>query len=196
MLSILFNALLLVKNWRRLEVYMRILACWLIALFVVQFAMAVLAELGIPNQYLTHYYVVGQFVLLTFFYFSVLEKFKKYIAIGGGIFFAFFAFQLLASPFDFNSFNTPSYLISSCVIMLYTMLYFMENIQKKRVLDLFNMGVFMYFGASSILFFTINHWKEFADWNVFIWTLNASLFLLFQLMVTGSIYLDIKHKNN
>lgn len=146
------------------------------------------ANRGIENLYLTHYYSVGQFLLLSLIYYSFLKKFQLVIPIGVAIFSSTFLYQLLDGRIVYDKFNTTGFLVSACILMIYAFFYFIEHISEKKYWDTFNVGLFLYLGGSSIIFLTMNSWKDLEGWNMFIWTINASLSVLYQIFIFITIY--------
>lgn len=194
--AVLLNILYLLFLRRKLVTPLYVLLVLLIGVLGIQIALAVLASYGEYNQYLSHYYVVGQFLLLSLFYFFVIKRFRKVVFFCVIVFIVFLLYQINSMSFNYEVFNTPIYLVSSCMLLTYTMAYFIEYIKEKYLLDLMNIGLFLYFGGSSIIFFTMNHWKDFGEWNDTIWMLNAIMFILFQFSIAGSIRAFQKSLNN
>lgn len=140
------------------------------------------------NLHLTHYYTIGQFFILSVIYYKQLKKFQRMVPIGVLVFSSILIYQLLDYKIIYNKFNTSGYLVHACILMMYAFFYYIEHITIKRYWDTFNVGLFLYLGGSSIIFLTMNSWKDLDDWYLDIWTINASLVVLYQLFIAITIY--------
>ena len=127
-------------------------------------------------------------LILSVLYYLQLSRFQLIVPIGVLLFSSVFIYQLIDSSIVYNQFNTSGFLVSACVLMFYAFFYFIEHIAEKRYWDTFNVGLFLYLGGSSIIFLTMNSWQDLEGWNMLIWTINASLAVLFQVFIFVTIY--------
>lgn len=156
---------------------------------IVEMAIHLMANNGIPNLFLSHYYTIGQFLLISIIYYQHLNKFQRIIPIGVSVFSGFLIYQLLYGKIIYNEFNTTGFLVSACILIAYAFFYFIEHISVRRYWDSFNFGLFLYLGGSSIIFLTMNNsWKDLEAWYADIWTINAFLTVLYQVFVGNTIY--------
>jgi hypothetical protein len=88
----------------------------------------------------------------------------------------------------YDQFNTFGFLVSNCILLFYAFFYYIEHITEKKYWDTFNVGLFLYLGGSSIIFLTMNSWNELKGWNTIIWTINATLAVLYQVFIFITIY--------
>ena len=140
------------------------------------------------NLHLTHYYTIGQFFILSVIYYNQLKKFQLLVPIGVILFSGILIYQLIGSKIEYNVFNTSGFLVSACVLISYAFFYYIEHITEKRYWDTFNVGLFLYLGGSSIIFLTMNNGNDFKGWYTHLWTINASLVILYQLFISITIY--------
>ncbi len=167
---------------------MILLLVLLIGILYIELTIAYLSHLSIPNVHLTHYYTIGQFFILSMIYYGHLKKFQRVVPIGIVLFSSILIYQLIDSKIEYNKFNTTGFLVSACLLMTYAFFYYIEHIKEKKYWDTFNVGLFLYLGGSSIIFLTMNSWKDLEAWNMFIWTINGGLIILYQGFITATIY--------
>lgn len=167
---------------------MILLSVLLIGMAIIEVMSSYLARKGESNQHLTHFYTIGRFMMLSVLYYGQLKKFQRIVPVGVAVFSGILIYQMTSSTISYYTFNTLGFLISACILMLYSMAYYIEHISTKRYWDMFNIGLFLYLGGSSIIFLTMNSWQDLKDWNYIIWSLNASLFVVFQGFVMATIY--------
>ena len=187
-ICLLINIIFLLISRKRLTRSLQLVTVLLISVFVIQTSSIILAVNLKPNQFLSHYYTIGQFFMLSIIFYGQLTKYRLIVPIGAASFSAVLIYQLVDSTLLYNTFNTLGFLVSACILMMYAMAYYIEHISTKRYFDMFNIGLFLYLGGTSIIFLTINSWQDLKDWNNVIWSLNASLFVIYQGFVTATIY--------
>ena len=143
---------------------------------------------NVPNLHLTHFYTIGQFLLISVIYYKLLDKFKLAIPIGVILFSSVLIYQLLDSKIIYDEFNTSGFLVSACILIGYAFLYFVEHISEKKYWDSFNVGLFLYLGGSSIIFLTLSNLRDLKDWHMFLWTINGVLIIFYQAFISITIY--------
>ena len=140
------------------------------------------------NLHLTHYYTIGLFFLLSIIYYNELKKFQLAVPVGVILFSGVMIYQLLTSKIVYDEFNTSGFIVAACILMTYAFFYYIEHITEKKYWDAFNVGLFLYLGGSSVIFLTLNNWKDLGDSYMYIWTINASLVVLYQVFISLTIY--------
>ena len=147
-----------------------------------------LSGCGTSNLYLTHYYTIGQFLILSVIYYRQLKKFQVVVPVSVVFFSCVLIYQLIESKIVYNEFNVSGFLISACLLIFYAFFYYIEHITRKKYWDTFNVGLFLYLGGSSIIFLTMNSGDDPDEWYFYIWTINASLAVLYQVFISITIY--------
>lgn len=185
---LLVNIIYLVILKKHLTRSLILLLVLLFGVLVLELVIDYLANRGIPNVYLTHFYTSGQFLLISMIYFGELKRFKRIVPIGVIIYSSILIYQVIDSKIVFDQFNTSGFIFSACLMLMYALAYFVENIKEKKYWDTYNVGLFLYLGGSSVIFLTINSWKDLEGWNTLIWTINAGLIIIYQCFITSTIY--------
>ncbi len=188
---LLFNILALVAVillTMRLSKPIGLLLVLLVGTLFIEILSEYFANRRIENLHLTHYYSIGQFLILSLIYSTHLKKFQLAVPVGVAVFSLVFIYQLISGRIVYDQFNTAGFLVSACILMFYAFFYYIEHIAEKKYWDTFNVGLFLYLGGSSIIFLTMNSWEDLEGWNTTIWTLNATLSVLFQVLICITIY--------
>lgn len=185
---ILVNVVHFVYRKKHLSKSMILLMVLLMGILYIEILSSYLSEHGTPNLYLTHYYTIGQFLILSIIYYRQLKKFQVVVPISVVLFSCILIYQLIESKIVYNEFNISGFLISACLLIFYAFFYYVEHITKKKYWDTFNVGLFLYLGGSSIIFLTMNSGENPDEWYLYIWTINASLVVLYQVFISITIY--------
>ncbi|MBC8756547.1 hypothetical protein H2O64_17880 [Kordia sp. YSTF-M3] len=149
-------------------------------------------KLGYNNLPLLHIYTLGEFLLLSYFFKSLLEKpvfFKTsfwYFIIGG-------SFLIIINSLFFQSifgFNTFAKTFVQVTIIGYAILYFYNLVENQlfslalsKSLRLINSAILVYYSGSLFIFMCSNVYLENMQIYVPFWAFNAVLNFLFQLLI-------------
>jgi len=146
-----------------------------------------------PNLFLSHYYFIAQFICLSFFYLNLFLKKRnsiKYITI-------FIAFSLLLRyiiwPSLFDKFNLFEIVLTSLILIIYSLFYLFINLKKDIEYSYINIGVLVYILSSMLIFCSGNLMSELSyDVNRYLWTVNSMLSVIFQLLIFYEWYKNLR----
>lgn len=161
----------------------RIFTVYLIFIFFIQIITILLNRKRIPNLFLSHYYFIGQYFLLTacFFYLFKKKAYKLSLLICL-IFVSFFIviFYTL-NPEKYYSFNLIEIFLTSTPLIIFCFLYFIEKFEdiSRDFLYIFS-GFFIYILCSTLLFATGDIGSIH---KVTLWSINALIYLLYQVLI-------------
>lgn len=181
------NTFVYFKSYRNKTVAFKVISFYLLFCLILQLNVSYLNSQKEPNLFLSHYYFVGQFLFLSFFYLKVLKKtFQKkiikfiLIAVLSVLFIQYFY-----NPELYYKFNLLEIVLCSIPIVLYSFLYFLQNLDSyKKDFIYLNSGIFIYLLSSTLLFVAGNYVSTSVSfWNRFIWTFNASLYVVYQTLI-------------
>ncbi len=147
---------------------------------------------GYNNLPLLHIYTLGEFLLFSYFFKSLLDKpifFKKYFwhfVITGSLF-------IVSNSIFFQSifgFNTFAKTFVQVTIISYAILYFYNLVENQlfslslsKSLRLINSAILVYYSGSLFIFMCSNVYLENKQIYVPFWAFNAILNFLFQLLI-------------
>jgi hypothetical protein len=166
----------------------RTFVLYLFLLFVIQALTEIFASNNINNHFIATYYLFLPFIFLSIFFYHLFSDIKtkknllvKYFssAVIVGLIVQYSMFPHMY--FDFNSLGL---LVTTCVIIVYAVLYLFELISKKLPFHYVTIGIFIYFISSSLIFASATTIVSFnVEIGSFIWKINALLFIVYQLLI-------------
>jgi hypothetical protein len=161
---------------------------YLLTIGAVQFAMEVYAGEGRNNHFLSTYYLFSQFILLSYFFYYLFLDIKRsrslFIKYASAVIIAGLLIQYSIYPGLYFTFNSLGFLVTSCMLIIYAVMYLYELLSKKLPFYYAIIGVFIYLISSSLIFASAVSIMSFADEiNLYIWKINGLLFILYQLLI-------------
>lgn len=161
---------------------------YLFALTIIQTAAEIYADRGVNNHFLSTYYLFFQFILLSSYFYYLFIDIKnnkssviKYLSIS--ILLGLIV-QYSIFPELYYVFNSLGFLLTTSAIILYSVFYLFEQMSKKLPFYYTNIGIFIYFISSSLIFASAIAIVSFNDkTNMLIWKINALLFIIYQLLI-------------
>ncbi|WP_299015611.1 hypothetical protein [uncultured Polaribacter sp.] len=158
-----------------------------------------LNNLGENNLYLSHYYFIGQFILLSIFFSKILNG-KKLVAAIKKILIAiiilligYYSFY----PKDYFRWNVFEIAITSIPLLIYSFIFFTQKIDFKanNLFIYFNSGFFVYLLSSTLLFTLGNIGLENIEIKpikIIVWKINSFLYLSYQILVFAEWYKNFR----
>lgn len=185
---LVINTFLFFKSYRKNSVAFKIICFYLLSCVIIQSITEYLFSIRENNLYLSHFYFFGQFLFLSFFYRSILKSQIKKKVINVFLIIIPFLIVLLHAihPEGFSKFNLIEVIITSLPIIFYAILYFSETLNSSKTFVYLNSGVFMYLISSTFLFSVgnfINSSPSEDHVKKYVWLLNVSLYLVYQLLI-------------
>lgn len=182
----LFYPLLYLKYFGTNNRAYKIFTIYIVVVGVIQLLMRLVIKLFEyeTNLFLSHWYFILQFILLSLFYRELLKfKWIYYIL---GILLLFLGYQYSSDPGLYNRYNALGMFISQIVLVIYALLYMYKSLSEKKDFTIVNIGIFVYLMASSLIFasgnlvFNIEVPVEFSDMLA---NINKVLYLAFQILI-------------
>jgi hypothetical protein len=164
----------------------KIFTVYLLLLVSVEFTSHILMVLYNNNLFMSHFYFIGQFVILSLFYLKLVkDQFqKKAIKIGFVLVLLTLAIQYGLKPELFVRFNLYEIFITSFLLIIYATFHFYNMLDEKKEYYFINMGILLYLFSSTILFLVGNLTIKFSAKFTFItWILNAGLIVVYHLFI-------------
>jgi hypothetical protein len=136
-LILLINLILFILGFPNQGKAYKIFTWYTGIMFIIQISSNILNSLKINNLFLSHFYFVGQFILLSFFYFVLLKgNYQKNIVKIGML----FGLSVLGIQYGYDTslffkFNLFEIFITSILLIIYATFHFYNMLnEKKRVL--------------------------------------------------------------
>jgi hypothetical protein len=186
-LFILFlNFVLFLRSFSLQDKAFKIFTVYLGVILVIQIVSNILSRFNINNLYLSHFYFVGQFIVLSFFYKVLLQEAyqKKIVTVGLFVGLAVIGIQYMLDPSLFLKFNLFEIFITSFLIINYAALHFYNILNEKKEYYYINMGILLYLFGSTILFIVGNLTNILStEYTKIPWILNSGLYIVYQLFI-------------
>jgi len=188
LLILFINMFLYLIGFARNSKAYKFFVIYLCLLFLIQILTEVYAMLGLNNHFLATYYLFFPFVLLSGFFYNLFsgvnskkQRLVKYLS--SGVLVGLLA-QYCIYPNTYFIFNSWGLIVTSCVISLYSVLYLFELLSVKLSFQYVTIGIFIYFISSSLIFALASIIVSFSrEMSMFIWKINAGLFIIYQLLI-------------
>ncbi len=183
---LLINVLLFAKGFSANGKAFRIFTCYLITMFIIQITSSVLQYLSINNLFLSHFYFILQFILLSFFYLnlSLNGLQSKIVKIGFVICLSALTVQYVLDNSLLLKFNLFEIFITSFLLVIYTTFHLYNLLNEKREFYYINLGILLYLFGSTVLFLVGNLINSLtSESNKITWILNVILYVIYQLFI-------------
>lgn len=160
----------------------RVLFLYLVYTGIIQILTEYYGKVYKQNLFMSHYYFIGQFIILSLFYFTLIRnsRIKKFIIIITSLISLLLPTLVLPTGTNLNAFNLMEVVICSLPIIIYSVVYFFDSVNSQSRKFLFvNSGIFIYLLCSTLIFVTGNYVKDMETfWFKFIWILNSFLYAI------------------
>ena len=184
---LLINCLLCLKSFSKNGKAFRIFTYYCIMMLVIQLTAHILSVIKIHNLFLSHFYFITQFIMLSFFYRNLLsEKFQKRIITVNLIVCPLLLIIQYASNWQcFFQFNTFEIFITSLPLIVYATFHLYNLLNEKKIYYYTTIGILLYLFGSTVIFLTSNLLVTLhSKWSfIAIFDLNVYLYLVYQLMI-------------
>ena len=156
-------------------------------MLVIQLMALFMSTMNMHNLFLSHFYFIIQFVMLSFFFMNILiEKFqKKIIAINLFLCSIFLLIQYAIDWRSFFRFNTFEIFITSLPLIVYATFHLYNLLNEKKEYYYTTIGILLYLFGSTVVFLTSNLLMTFhSEWSFkAIFDLNIYLYVVYQLLI-------------
>ncbi|WP_125723410.1 hypothetical protein [Flavobacterium ustbae] len=185
-LILLINLILYSISFFRKEKVNGFFVAYLVFAFIMQMSMELLYHLHFNNLFLVNIFIIGQMVLLGFFYNSLIKIksqklfVKSILSVGIVI----FCVQFFLEPKEFLKFNLFTITLTSLSCVIFGLLHFYNMLTEKKVYYYITIAVIFFMLGSTVLYLIGNLTLTLSlDVKYFSWKLNAFLFLVYQLVI-------------
>lgn len=177
----------------------KLFTIYLLAIGIVQlFARLVIKAFEMDsNLFLSHFYFILQFILLSLFYAELLKYKRIYYVLG--LVLAFLTYQYVEDPSVYFRYNTIGMCSTQIIVVVYTLIYMFQSLSVKKQFTLVNVGLFIYLLSSSLIFacgnliFNNDVPEYFSDLLI---NINRFLYLAFQILIIVEWYRNYRKQKN
>jgi hypothetical protein len=180
------NLVLYLKVFFKQGKAFKIFTVYLLGTVLVQITSKIFMILYDNNLFLSHFYFIGQFVLLSLFFKSLFKtKTQKtivnwFLIIGILV----LALQYLINPSIFFKFNLFEIFVTSFLIIIMAAIHLYNLLSEEKVFYYCTLGILLYLSGSTILFFVGNLTAILSTEYQFLpWTLNGVLVVIYHCFI-------------
>lgn len=185
-LFLLINLILYTYSFFRKEKANVFFICYLFFAFVMQITMEFMYHLKYDNLFVINIFVIGQMILLSLFYASILKlkSQKKIVRCSVCWALLILSLQFCIDYEQFLKFNLFAITITSLLIVAFALLHFYNMLTEYKAYYYITIAVIFFMLGSTILYLVGNLTLSLSnDVKYLSWTLNAFLFLVYQLFI-------------
>lgn len=159
--------------------------CW--SMFAVQLASVLVVKIYDTNLFVSHFYFGLQFILLSFFFYSLMKEQiqKRIIAALLGFCLLILGIQYALSAELFFRFNLFEIFITSLPLIIYATFHLYNILNEKKQFYYITIGLLIYLFGSTVVFLTTNLLLSLKTYDSFefIYSLNVYLYAIYQLFI-------------
>ena len=159
---------------------------YLLVMIIIQAYTSYLKSIHLNNLFLSHFYFILQFLLLSLFYLEILNNDfqKKIIKIAVPSCLIILGVQYYFNPDLFYKFNLFEIFITSFLIIIFSMFHFYNILNEKKKYYYINTGILLYLFGSTVLFISGNLISklDLAPSKI-VWILNSVLYIVYQVFI-------------
>lgn len=192
-LLLFINTCLYIWSYRtHSTVALKYFSIYLLIIFIVQATGHVYAFYKKDNLFLSHYYFISQFVLLSLFYKSLFKKNQKSIVnVTLILVLTILAIQYFNNPKMFFRFNILEIFVTTFPIIVFSIMYLYNSLSIPGKFMNINAGILVYLTTSSLIYILGDYITTYIksvptirnDAIVNIWFLNKVLYVGFLLLI-------------
>jgi len=198
-LSVILSTL----NFNKLQKpYIRLLYFLVWNLFI-EISARCFAIFEINNLPLLHLYTLGEFILFSWFYKSLISK-PTFLLRKLDISILIGAILILVNSVFFQGiygYNSIAKTIVQLIIICFAVLFFYNQTEIRtesntisKSLSLINSAILIYYSGSLFIFMTSQMLKMYPDWKEVFWAFNAVLNIAFQILILCGIWMVVFKK--
>ncbi len=182
---LIFNTFLFLKSFIKFGRAFKVLSCYLFFVSLIQLATIFVAKiLHKPNLFLSHFYFISQFIILSIFYRILLKnKFILYLLLP---IFGVLTYQYIDDPDIFFRYHAIGISITQSILIVYAIVYLYRCLQGENLFLIVNVGLFLYLVSSTLIFASGNlifNLNISDSMNFLLINTNRILYFLFQILI-------------
>ena len=182
---LLLNTTLFLKSFTKHSKAFRFFSIYLSLMCLIQLLSLLVAKvLHKPNLFLSHFYLIFQFVFLSLFYYQIIKN--KIILFLMIPILTFLSYQYLNDFEIFFRYNSLGIAITQLLLVIYAVAYFFLSLKGKITFIIINTGLLLYLLSSTLIFvsgnliFNVNISESL---NFLLIGANRLLYFIFQILI-------------
>jgi len=149
------------------------------------------------NLFLSHFYFIPQFILLSFFYRNLFKRKQQRLVLGIlTLVLAILIVIFLRNPSIFYTFSIVEVFITSLPLVIYSIIHLYNGLSEKSRFLYINSGILIYLSASTLIFILGDYISRIKTENIdvrYIWNINQYLYIGFLIAIFLEWYYNLRH---
>lgn len=177
--------------------YFKIIRWYIVFEIVIKVGMHSFIHISNTNLVVTHFFFLGNFLILTWLYYHLLIGWQKvFVKIMVAIVIFVLMIHYYFYPHYFWTFNSFEVAITSIPLLGYSILHLYNQLVNSNVLVYINVGILMYISVSSLIFILGDFLtKQSLQMTYEIWLINRVLFIAYISLFILEFYHGRKSKS-
>ena len=184
-LFLIINSFIYFKSFTKFGKAFQIFSIYLVLMCVIQLLAIFYGKyLHKSNLFLSHFYFILQFVILSFFYYFLFKK-KIVLLLMIPVFF-FLGYQYFLDHSIVFKYNTIGIALTQLILIIYSILYLYRSLNGEAEFLIVNIGLFLYLISSTLIFASGNlvfNEKISEALNFLLVNLKRILYFVFQILI-------------
>lgn len=184
----LINTIVYLKGFTKNGKAFKAMTVYIVYIGIVQLVTEIYASHGRNNHHLATYYMFGQLIFLSIFFYYLFRRLNlkianiiKYTSI---IATSVLAVQYIITPSLYFTFNPVGFLITCTLLIIYTVIYLYELLTQKSYFYYATIGTLIYLMSSALIFAAAVSIVKFkGEMSFYVWKINGVLYILYQLLL-------------
>lgn len=196
-LLLLINCIILGKNILNKTKELKVFFVYNVLMFIIQMITAVLFYYSINNLFLSHFYFIGQFILVSYFYYLLIEESfqRKIICIISPLSLLLVGIQYAFESENFFKLNLFEIFMMSLPLIIYATFHLYNLLTKEKRFYYITTGLIIYLFGSTAVFLTYKFSSSIDKLSTtkYIWLFNLCLYIVYQLFILKDL---LSNKSN
>lgn len=196
-LLLLINCIILGKNILNKTKELKVFFVYNVLMFIIQMITAVLFYYSINNLFLSHFYFIGQFILVSYFYYLLIEESfqRKIIYIVSPLSLLLVGIQYAFESENFFRLNLFEIFMMSLPLIIYATFHLYNLLTKEKRFYYITTGLIIYLFGSTAVFLTYKFSSSIDKLSTtkYIWHFNLCLYIVYQLFILKDL---LSNKSN
>lgn len=193
------NCILIGKNISKKSKSVKIFFVYNLVMFLIQMTSKVLFTLKMNNLFLSHFYFILQFLILSYFYYTLLDVpfQKRVVKIVSVITILVLAVDYTWKPELFFSLNLLEIFVTSLPVVIYAAFHLYNLLNKQHYFYYTTVGILIYLYGSTFLFLSYELIMIAIEKQagVYTWFLNIFLYVVYQLFILKDLLKTKRYEN-
>lgn len=162
----------------------RVFTLYLTYIAIIQILLFIYAIQSFNSIFLFHFYFIGQFLFLSYFYYLLLKS--KWVLALIGLCSLILSYTYLKNPGIYNEYHSFGAVLTHSLMVIFALVYYYRSLSEKSDFIYVNSAILIYFLSSSLYYASSNLVLKLGlpkDTQRYIGLINDGLYMVFLILV-------------